>query len=323
MRRVGVGSILVIVGVVALSLWTSSRAASASSDAEEPAEPLRPRSLRLVEFSIPSSDGFQLRVVSGVRQEFGDVLIEATKGKHFQVLYLTKNLSGDPKKIVARLGRFGEVDLAFHQISLAREAIPANCRGPKTGLTLGVFRGTFKFVGEQGYTHALRHSARGQIKRIHPRKCHYPPAKYGHSASLLTGSYRGKTYVSFDAWKTKLNGETQPTERFEARSTYRTKTFWVERFVTASGIPSDYRWQATHVANSSFPFLATADATLEPPLPFEGTGVFHFEPGDSYYDGTATWTGSLSVDFPGARDTSLTGQGEAELCVLEGCAPGP
>ncbi len=74
-----------------------------------------------------------------------------------------------------------------------------------------------------------------------------------------------------------------------------------------------------------YPFLATADATLEPPAPFEGSGVFHFEPGDSIFDGTAAWEGSLSVDIPGEGVTHLAGPkvNEAELCVLEGCAPGP
>jgi hypothetical protein len=98
----------------------------------------------------------------------------------------------------------------------------------------------------------------------------------------------------------------------------------VERFVTAAGNPSNYRWQATHVKNPYYPFLKTADATLEPPPPFEGTGVFHFEPGRSVFDGTATWEGSLTVVFPGTEEIPLAGpKVEAELCVLEGCAPGP
>lgn len=286
------------VGVVgACLLATSERASAATTKLEVPSGPPHSRSLRLAEFSIPSSNGFRLRVVDGVRQEFGDVLIEATKGPDFQVLYLTKNLSRDPKEIIARLGKIGEVAVTFHQTGQGREAIPANCQGPRTAVTSGVFRGVVKFNGERDYTHARNGSVRGSIKRFYRRKCRYPPEKNGHAASLLTGSYRGKTYVSFDAWKTKLNGESQPSVLFEARSTYRTKTFWVERFVTANGVPSDYRWQATHMKKGLLPVLATADAMLEPPPPFEGFGVFHFEPGDSLFDGTASWQGSLSVDF--------------------------
>jgi hypothetical protein len=320
---IGIGFFMTAVGVVGLTLLGLSTSASAAPG--EPSIAFPPaRSHRLVEFSIPSSNGFQLRVAAGVRQEFGDVLIEATQGPDIQVLYLTKNLSRDPRKIIARLGKIGEIAVTFHRTGQGREAIPANCRGPKTAVTFGVFRGTVRFEGERDYTEARRDSAPGFVKRSYPRKCSYPPARNGHAASLLTGRYRGKTYVSFDAWKTKLDGAARPTVEYEARSTYRTKTFWVERFVTAAGVPSDYRWQATKVKKPFYPFLATADATLEPPAPFEGSGTFHFEPGDSIYDGTANWEGSLSVDFPGEGKTPLTGPGgEAELCVLEGCAPGP
>ena len=191
-------------------------------------------------------------------------------------------------------------------------------------MTFGVFRGIVKFDGERGYTEARRHSAHGFVKRSYPRKCKYPPAKGGHAASLLTGRYRGKTYVSLDAWKTKLNGARRARVEYEARSTYRSKNFWVERFVTAGGPPSNYRWQATNGPEPYLPFLASAEATLEPPPPFEGSGVFHFEPGDAPYDGSASWEGSLSVEFPGTAKMPLAGPGvEAELCVLEGCAPGP
>jgi hypothetical protein len=323
-RRIGIGFFVAAVGIVGLSPLVLSARASAAPGGEPTIAFPHPRRHRLVEFRIPSTNGYRLRVAAGVRQEFGDVLIEATKGPDFQVLYLTKNLSDDPDQIVARLGKIGEIAVTFHRTGQGREAIPANCRGPKTGVTFGVFRGIVEFEGERGYTQARRDSAGGFIKRRYPRKCRYPPARDGHAASLLTGRYRGKTYVSFDAWKTKLDGAARATVEYEARSTYRTKTFWVERFVTATGVPSDYRWQATHLKNRLFPFLATADATLEPPAPFEGSGVFHFEPGDSIYDGTASWEGSLSVDFPGEGKTPLTGPGgEAELCVLEGCAPGP
>jgi hypothetical protein len=283
-----------------------------------------PQGHRLVEFTIPSSNGFQLRVAAGVRQEFGDVLIEATKGAHFQILYLTKNLSRNPNEIRARLGKIGEVSVTFHRTGQGREAIPSHCRGPRTAVTFGVFRGIVKFDGERGYTEARRHSAHGFVKRSYRRKCKYPPAKGGHAASLLTGRYRGKTYVSLDAWKTKLNGAARASVEYKARSTYRSKNFWVERFVTAGGTPSNYRWQATNGPEEYLPFLGSAEATLEPPPPFEGSGVFHFEPGDSPYDGSASWEGSLSVEFPGTAKMPLAGPGvEAEFCVLEGCAPGP
>jgi hypothetical protein len=313
-----------LLAIVVLGLMFLPMNASAASGSER-GYPFPPRGHRLVEFTVPSSNGFQLHVFSGVRQEFGDVLIEITKGSEFQNRYLAKNLSSDPREIVARLGKIGEIAVTFHRTGQGRESIPTNCQGPKTGVTYGVFRGTIKFDGERDFSHTRRRNVRGFIKRSYRRKCKYPPEKGGHSASLLTGGYRGKTYVSFEAWKTKLNGAPKPTVRYQARSTYRTKTIWVERFVTTGGDPSNYRWRATHAKASLFPFLETAEATLEPPAPFEGSGVFHFEPGHSFLEGTATWEGSLSVDFPGEGVTHLAGPKvtEAELCVLEGCAPGP
>ncbi len=324
MRRIGIRIFVAAAGAFVLGLPAVSKNASAAPGSGAPVVPPRSHGHRLMEFTIPSSNGFRLRVADGVRQEFGEVLVEVTKGADLQVLYLTKNLSHDPDKIVSRLGKLGEIAVTFHRTGQGREAIPSHCRGPRTAVTFGVFRGIVKFDGERSYTTAHRHSARGFVKRSFRRKCRYPPSKGGHAASLLTGRYRGNGYVSFDAWKTKLNGAPTATVKYQARSTYRTKKFWVERFVTSGGPPSRYRWQATHVPEPLFPFLASAEATLEPPLPFEGSTVFHFEPGESPYEGSATWEGSLSVEFPGTAKIPLAGPGvEAELCVLEGCAPGP
>jgi hypothetical protein len=47
---------------------------------------------------------------------------------------------------------------------------------------------------------------------------------------------------------------------------------------------------------------ALTSATLRPPRPFHGKGVYSAAP-----DGTKTWSGSLSVAFPGAPRQPLTG----------------
>ena len=47
---------------------------------------------------------------------------------------------------------------------------------------------------------------------------------------------------------------------------------------------------------------ALTSATIAPPAPFHGKGVYSAAP-----DGMTSWTGPLSVSFPGAPRTPLTG----------------
>jgi len=47
---------------------------------------------------------------------------------------------------------------------------------------------------------------------------------------------------------------------------------------------------------------ALTSATLAPPRPFHGKGIYRAAP-----DGTKTWSGSLSAAFPGRPRLALTG----------------
>jgi hypothetical protein len=49
---------------------------------------------------------------------------------------------------------------------------------------------------------------------------------------------------------------------------------------------------------------ALTEATITPPEPFHGTGTYR-----AAADGTTTWTGPLSVSFPGAPHLPLAGEG--------------
>jgi hypothetical protein len=69
---------------------------------------------------------------------------------------------------------------------------------------------------------------------------------------------------------------------------------------------------ATAPSQKAFTFNeALTGATIVPPSPFHGTGTY-----SAASDGTTTWTGPLSVTFPGAPRLSLTGDGfEATLAT--------
>jgi hypothetical protein len=60
-------------------------------------------------------------------------------------------------------------------------------------------------------------------------------------------------------------------------------------------------------------------ATVAPPAPFSGDASFHWVPGMS-----AEWSGSLSVDLPGAGTVPLTGPPfKSELCLNRRCVGQP
>jgi hypothetical protein len=168
------------------------------------------------------------------------------------------------------------------------------CRGANRFIKRrGVFRGNLRFKGEDGYVSVRVHRAKGVVVTQAP-KCRRHRGDgfqipFGGSLSqprsvLLAIAREGVAATAFFAVEDKRS-----TLFFSSNEESRGKLAIVRMAVL--------RRHSRILSNDSL----TA-ASLSPPAPFHGTGRYRATP-----DGTTSWSGDLSVNFPGAPRSPLTG----------------
>lgn len=291
----------VILALFALALaLPAAVAAEASAAGGHLLPPLIPRKLMTkVGAPVPPArsyrSGFQVKAASGYEvgvTNFGSsVILAVSKGhrKHFsQTLYLARGVA-TPDRLQATFGQFGRVKMRFREASAHRV-----CHGP-FGVTRhkGAWMGNLRFRGEDGYVSVHIHRATGGILEASGR-C---PLHVHHHF------HRGGGSILFSS----------PASLFaESREGVDTTSVLALEFLGESGILATHEESRGKLAitRSALVFTrpafhvneAAAAAKLAPPAPFHGTGRYRAAP-----DGTRTWSGDLSANFPGAPHFPLTG----------------
>lgn len=226
---------------------------------------------------------------------FGSAVILFVKhgkpGKSFAAtVYLARGVA-EPERLQATFGNFGKVSMRFRE-SRNRTWFGKrrSCRGKQRFVRRrGVFVGNFRFKGEDGYVSVRTHRAKGTIVE-EARKCRRTPGPgpilaetSSHQSFLLALARDGVDSTGF------LTVDGRKSVFFATHEESRGKIAII-RLAMARG-------QAPLRANETL----TA-ARVSPPAPFHGTGRYRAAP-----DGTATWFGNLSVNFPGTPRFPLTG----------------
>ncbi len=206
-----------------------------------------------------------------------------------ETLYLARGVA-TPDHLQATFGHFGEVMMRFREHSKHRV-----CHDRlKLTRHKGDFVGSLRFRGEDGYVSVHLHRAPGGI--LEPAKGRCPRRPRHHSS----GSGRSIFLESPSALFAQSREGVSTTGVLGLE-------FFGEAGVLATHQESRgklaiirsalvYTHPAFHVNE------AATVAKLSPPAPFHGTGHYRAAP-----DGTYTWTGDLSVNFPGAPRFPLTG----------------
>jgi len=293
---------LATLALLALALASPAAVAAQASAADgHLLPPLMPRKLMTkVGAPVPPARsyraGFQVEAAGGYEvgvSNFGSSVILAVSkghGKQFsQTLYLARGVA-TPDRLQATFGQFGKVKMRFREAS----AHPS-CHGTfRLTKHKGVWVGSLRFRGEDGYVSVRLHRAAGGILEPSGR-C---PRHFHHHHF-----HGGGGSIHFSS----------PAALFaEAREGVDTTSVLALEFLGISGILATheesrgklaiiraalvYTHPAFHVNEA-----ATA-AKLAPPAPFHGTGHYRAAP-----DGTYTWSGGLSANFPGAPRFPLTG----------------
>jgi hypothetical protein len=282
-----------------------------------------------VEFGLPAGNGYRIAVTGEVGANSttpDDVTLSASKGA------VTVNYLGHGRltstRMTAAFGRFGSFSLRFRPSGNVRHVkVPSSCvkgRPPVVTARLGTYVGVIRFEGEGGYSRVLAHRADGGLGdplAIKPKlECEGgSPGARRREAQTIRLSASAKTSdggVSFGAWA----GPAYPFKPSRS-DPYTFLTLANER---AKGVDV-LRTAATTAPAADFVFDSALDsATVAPPAPFGGSATFQRD-----LDGSTTWSGSLTVSFPGMPSVALTGpQFEAALgngpeSSGESCAENP
>lgn len=196
-----------------------------------------------------------------------------------------------PTKLEADLGALGRFSAEIVP-SGKKKTLHSRCDDDVEKVEPDLYRGTFEFRGEGGYTEAIATDVPEYPQFFLDFGC--PLSTGGEAwgrglpgARLRAFSRHHDRRLSLQLNKNRPRGPTF----FEATLKEERNGIRIERTVSGRQPAAAFEYD---------PLLRTA--TVEPSTPFSGVGSFRREAAPAN-----RWTGTLSVDFPGKANVSLTG----------------
>lgn len=255
----------------------------------------RAAEVKLSSFKVQGSNGYELEVISVRDGSLSPIAaVTVTRGPA-SASYEVRTAAGSG--IHATFGSLGQLDVSFERRRKEVDRPEPRCRWISES---GVFRGSFRFVGEEGYVSSEATNPSGEVFRLPDGFCGLGSFRLARpflglrQTVLAAQSTVGAGVVSFAASRFE---DERPT-LFDASSRERVGEMNIERQV---------RTQAA----GAFFNTRRSRASVAPPAPFVGSARFRDPAG-----GPASWTGSLSVSLPGAPDVTLAGETfVAKLCL--------
>jgi hypothetical protein len=298
--RRGLYPVAAVLGVIA-SLIVAAPAPVASAKpgyVTYPAERIR-------QLTIKGTHGFRITVT----RISGRVELTASNG-NTAAIYVVRSAKNPTDRIQATFPGLGEVSVRFDPSGRAPRA-PGGFCGSRPGFRQnGIFRGSIRFEGEQGFTRINVGSAPGSVFGSFKEVC---KGSRG-SDSEMPPDYlleekarsRGGTTV-FVAMKSSDALSPDPSARYFA-------SHWERQYGMLSVRVASAQADRDTFATGGSPFRPES-ATLTPPAPFSGTASFQASPG-----ALAKWEGTLAVELPGIGTVPLTGpQFRPKLCRGQRC----
>lgn len=236
------------------------------------------------------------------KQGFGGVRFRsaANRGQaigQIVTAYVTRG-TVTPTRIQGSFGRFGSVAVRFHPGRTAKEA-PRRCRGhSRYTVRFGTFAGHIRFTGEDHYVAVRAHRARGRVRTPRHPRCRGRRIPRPRSRDHAVGGPSNRDLALLRAEDRRPTASTS-LFAFQIRELALLLALREE----SKGRIAEVRYALAIVSDSVLSYDdALTSATLDPPRPFHGKGIYNAAP-----DGTTTWAGSLSIAFPGAPRQPLTG----------------
>lgn len=237
---------------------------------------------------LGGSHGYKVEVIGIQGKHLPDAVGILASRKPFKVTYVSPDEPGPG--LTAPFGVLGDVDVDFHRQKRSVEKFGKRCRFITE---IGVFRGEISFNGEGGYTSAKATAAKGEILRLPNGFC----GLFGDRKAA-----RAPSTTSLVARSRTANGSLEvEASDFLVRSGFSLNASVREKVgalkITRS-VSIGPRKGVLVLGSGKHPH----SADLHPASPFSGSAHFN-DP----TDGPPTWTGSLSIAFPGVAPVALAG----------------
>jgi len=261
-----------------------------------------------VELNLKGSHGYRINI-GKVGRRYVYLL---ASGERSVVAYTAPSLAPRGSEIKAKFPGLGRVSVRFRPQGPPRNSrapVFPRCKGGKTVRQFGYFVGTIRFRGERGYTSARATRPKGVIETHEKEVCRgsmfdESPEPVADRTELHAISISGCRGAAFSA---SQHGDPVNLTFFDGTIAERRRGMTITRSIFVTGKASDITIGDTR----PFPL----SATITPPPPFSGSAEYQRTPG-----GDRTWTGSLTVPFPGLGRVSLAGPSfSALLCQHSGC----
>jgi hypothetical protein len=241
---------------------------------------------------VLKADGYRVGVSTFGSAVFLEVW-RGHRGKRVSTSYMARGVAR-PERLQATFGNFGKVKMRFrpsrHRTWVGQRR---SCRGANRFIKKhGVFRGNLRFKGEGGYVTLRVHRARGAVVVPAP-KCRKRRGGAGPN-------------FNFNPFEPQAGILSVVREGIDSSAFLALEGRHSTQFVAST---EDSRPHVaivrTAVLRKHSPIRideALTTAKLTPPAPFSGTARYR-----AYPDGATSWSGDLSVNFPGAPHFPLTG----------------
>jgi hypothetical protein len=209
--------------------------------------------------------------------------------------YLARGVAG-PERLRATFGRLGQISMRFresrHRPWFGKKR---RCRGAgRFVVRRGVFVGNFKFRGEDGRLKLRVHRAKGSITTVAAKCRRGDRHREARSSSVFEDTLSGLIATDREGVDATVFGAISIGGRL----------FYVAQREEAKGKLAVLR-MAIVLTHGDLPLNEAATAgRFSPGTPFHGAGRYRAAP-----DGSTTWLGGLSVDFPGVSRFPLAGPG--------------
>lgn len=304
-----------LLGALALGMAMAPANASASA---------KPGFIRLppsfsFSLQLPRVDGYRLAVSTAGHAE---ILISAIKGRT-SATYSTHGFV-NRRRLHADLGRFGRIDVRFHQVASSGPIRPfEKCRGRSPWQLRGLATGKIRFRGLGGFVAIDKRRAKATVLRTFEQICKEEPGTFYAVAETKRQDRRipaspkglepkvdtlsakrrrdGKT-IEFEASNILLPGLTIGSMR--ANTSQRIDGVQVDNSASVSTPAGGNEISITHRG------VHPAKAKVLGISPFSGESAY-----EPLAGGGSSWSGSLRATLPGESAIDLSGPGfQAEIC---------
>jgi hypothetical protein len=232
-------------------------------------------------------------------------------GKHVAGTTYVAHGTATEGRLQASFGELGEISMHFRPAKNRTWVKPdRNCRGLGQFMVRhGVWEGTLRFRGEGGYLSLDLHRVRGTVETIAPQcrdasgeSSALPrPAADPRSQPLIRPSQEASLGKEVPVLQARWRHGVGAAE-FVGGAGREGSTFFVSTEEARGSVAIFRSARAEGEPKAVRADNALTRADLKPPSPFHGTGRYR-----AAADGSKTWSGGLSVSFPGAPRYELTG----------------